>query len=93
MQITLFEFPEERGVSPNGDNVNDVLILPGLKDFPNTKVDIYTRWGSLVWSSDDYQDDWGGTNQSGEELPDDTYFYTIELTDGKQYKGFIVLKR
>ena len=93
VNITLFDFPEERGVSPNDDGVNDVLILPGLKSFPDTKVRIYTRWGSLVWESDNYNDDWGGTNQSGEALPDDTYFYTIELTDGKQYKGFVFLKR
>lgn len=93
MNITLFDFPEERGVSPNNDGVNDVLILPGIKSFPGTAVRIYTRWGSLVWESENYDDDWGGTNQAGTALPDDTYFYTIELPEGQQYKGFIFLKR
>ena len=91
--ITILNFPDARGVSPNGDGVNDVLILPGLKDFPNTRLSIYTRWGSLVWHSDNYQEDWGGTNQEGQELPDDTYYYLLELESGNQYKGFIHLKR
>jgi gliding motility-associated-like protein len=81
------------GFSPNGDMVNDNFEVPGLSQFPNARLQIFNRWGNLVFESDDYRNDWGGKNSHGQELSDDTYYYTLEVTKEKTYKGFVVLKR
>ncbi|MCK4701142.1 MAG: gliding motility-associated C-terminal domain-containing protein, partial [Bacteroidales bacterium] len=45
-------------------------------------VEIYTRWGKLIFRSDNgYQDFWDGTFK-GQELPMDSYHYIIDLGDG-----------
>lgn len=46
--------------SPNGDGVNDILIVygPRLFDF---KMEIYDRWGKRVYISDDQKEGWDGT--------------------------------
>jgi gliding motility-associated-like protein len=51
---------------------------------PNT-VTIYNRWGMEVWKGQDYDNKtvvWDGRSKDGSDLPDGTYFYTIEVTGG-----------
>ncbi|MFT4523013.1 MAG: gliding motility-associated-like protein [Bacteroidia bacterium] len=64
-------------ISPNGDNVNDAWDLTTLPDLENTKVSVLNRWGKLVYSSNNYLNDWEGTYE-GNPLPDGTYIYIIE---------------
>jgi gliding motility-associated-like protein len=90
--ITLHELIIPNGFSPNGDGTNDNFEIPGLTQYGNVKLDVFNRWGNLVFHTDDYKNDWGGKNNSGEILTDDTYFYTLEITGRKTYKGFVVKK-
>lgn len=96
--ILLNEFPEKRGLSPNEDGANDYLRFEGLEQYPESQLTILTRWGSPVFDSDDYQNDWNGNNKTGEPLPDDTYYFVLTLKETtenpkKEYKGFVVLSR
>jgi gliding motility-associated-like protein len=76
------EFPN--GISPNGDGKNDVWIIDFIEQFPNNVVEIYNRWGELLFHADGYQQDWDGT-YNGKELPIGTYYYVIELNEeGKE---------
>lgn len=91
--------------SPDGDDINEYFHVENLEAFPRTKVWIYNRWGTEVYHSDDYQNDWDGRSQSqfnvgGDELPEGTYFYLLELGGeesdpnyGKVYKGYVYIKR
>jgi uncharacterized repeat protein (TIGR01451 family)/gliding motility-associated-like protein len=72
------------GFSPNGDGNNDKFVIQPLKDEERIEFKVYNRWGSLVYASSDYKNDWGGeSNQGvkvvgqGEGLPDGTYFYSF----------------
>ena len=58
--------------------------------YPDCKVLIFNRWGSVVFESLGYADAWDGTH-NGEALPMGTYFYQIDLNDGsgEQLKGDI----
>src|SRR5690554_3266374 len=92
-------------ITPNGDGLNDYLVIEQLGAYPNTSIWIYNRWGAEVYHSDDYQNDWDGRSESrfnvgGDKLPESTYYYLIELggpsdseTYGKIYKGYFYLKR
>jgi len=81
------------GFSPNGDFVNDHFEIPGLDVFANVKLEVFNRWGNLVYENDNYKNDWDGKNRNGEDLTDDTYYFTLVVTQTKTYKGFVVLKR
>lgn len=68
--------------SPNGDGVNDDWFFEGLDDFPKNTVEIYNRWGNIVWNKNSAKNgDWKGQNSKGEELPSGPYYYLINLND------------
>ncbi len=80
-------------ITVNHDGQNDVWDIENMSSFPNAIVEVYNRWGTLVWKSVGYDKMWDGTNyRNGEVLPDGTYFYIIILNSTKfpdPYKGYI----
>ncbi len=65
--------------TPNGDGKNDVWNIPELQSFPQAVVEIYDRWGSLVFRSESgYSNPWDG-NAFGKEMPMDSYYFVINL--------------
>jgi len=84
------EIPQ--GLSPNGDGLNDFLIIEGPHD-----IKIYNRHGKLIYVGDQ-NNPWDGTANrgtytSGERLPVGTYFYVVVLqdSDGQTLRGWIYL--
>jgi gliding motility-associated-like protein len=60
-------------ITPNQDALNERLQFAGLNKFPNSKLIIFNRWGSEVFSQNNYQNDWRGRTEvgyTGDELPD-----------------------
>lgn len=83
------------GVSPNGDNSNDVFTILGIEEQPDNIVTIYNRWGNKVFERDSYRNDegWDGT-WNGTILPDGTYYYHVNLPRlQKIYTGYLELRR
>jgi len=72
-------------VSPNNDTLNDSFFIDGLRDiFINFKLEIYNRWGKLLWIGDNNKPDWNGHVGEGigsKLAPDGTYFYILYLND------------
>jgi gliding motility-associated-like protein len=64
--------------TPNGDGINDHWILYKYNCFKKLEVSVYNRYGSLVYHSDDYKNDWTGKYKN-KELPDGTYYYIVKL--------------
>lgn len=83
------------GISPNGDGFNDALTVRGLDDFPQNKLIVFNRWGNIVYEEANYRNStpWIGTNESGEELPEGTYFVVVELVGINNLKGYLELRR
>lgn len=70
--------------TPNGDGYNDtwrVIYDEEMKDYPNLEVEVYNRWGSLVYHAKPYKNDWNG-RYNGTDLPIGTYYYVIKLHRG-----------
>jgi gliding motility-associated-like protein len=95
-------------VSPNNDGVNDIIIINGLECHPDNTVEIYNRWGVLVFETEKYGSnnnyfrgisEGRSTVSQGEELPDGTYFYILKYVDtqdgnsNKQKTGYLYLNR
>tara|TARA_B100000508_G_scaffold118450_1_gene98519 strand:- start:29009 stop:33682 length:4674 start_codon:yes stop_codon:yes gene_type:complete len=82
------------GFTPNGDGINDLLVITALSNYTTVKLNVFNRYGNLVYESDQYNNDWDGTNsKNGMELPDGTYFYTLELDGGEILNGYIHINR
>ena len=72
-------------VSANGDGMNDDFFIDGLRDiFVNFKLEIYNRWGKLLWVGDNSKPNWTGYVEEGigsKQAPEGTYFYILYLND------------
>ena len=65
--------------SPNGDGLNETWYVGDIDKYPEVTVRVFNRWGSLVYESTGYQNDWAGTGQNAQPLPVATYYFTIDL--------------
>ncbi|MFL5752360.1 MAG: gliding motility-associated C-terminal domain-containing protein [Bacteroidia bacterium] len=93
VKITVLpEIKIPNGISPNGDGKNDTWMI-GLSRFPDNEVEIYNRWGDLLYQKQNYDDTWDGTYK-GKPLPIGTYYYVVKLNDPKypdHYTGPITI--
>ena len=64
--------------TPNNDGINDYWDISGLQNYPGTTVNIYNRYGQLVYTSVGYSKPFDGT-LNGMPLPTGTYYYTLDL--------------
>ncbi|CAM4320006.1 DUF6923 family protein [Zobellia nedashkovskayae] len=91
-------------VTPNGDGAHDTLIITGLDVRPNNNIQIYNRWGILIFSTESYDsltNYFNGyssarlTAGKNERLPSGTYFYILNYEDttgdNKTLSGYIYL--
>ena len=77
--------------SPNGDGINDVWNIASLASYPGCVVEIYNRYGSIVYRSNGYSRPWNGTF-NGNSLPVGVYYYIINLNNGsKPYSGNVTI--
>lgn len=65
--------------SPNGDGYNDKYRIVGINSVPNNEFSVYNRWGKLVYSAQDYRNDWDGHSLTGSLVIPDTYYFIFEV--------------
>nr|WP_299382800.1 gliding motility-associated C-terminal domain-containing protein [Allomuricauda sp.] len=76
--------------SPNGDGVNEFFKIDCISRYPNNVLQVYNRWGNIVYEMRSYNNDWNGTSngratvQKGDQLPVGTYYYVLDLGDGSE---------
>jgi gliding motility-associated-like protein len=103
LQLETVLIPE--GFSPNGDNINDTWHISGIENYPVNHVDVYNRWETKVFETDNYGDnnEWNGIPNvlnglvfGKSNVPEGTYFYIInfggEYEDKKPIRGFVYLR-
>ncbi|MFZ6052671.1 HYR domain-containing protein, partial [Halocola ammonii] len=81
------------GFSPNGDNKNDRYVIRGIENAITSEIRVFNRWGSLVYEQENYNNDWEGLSKGGNPLPEDTYFYVLEINESLSFRGYIVIRR
>ncbi len=84
--------------SPGDDGFNDYFHIVNLEHYDKASIRIYNRWGSLVYSKDNYKNDWDGRASKGgavgSKLPTGTYYYVLEISDnGEKKNGYVFIKR
>ena len=94
--------------SPNGDGINDYFKVNCLYNFENPVIEIYNRWGNLVFKKDHYGDVdfwgsetdawWNGRSENkltigSQDLPVGTYYYILKLNNTRVLTGFLFLNK
>ena len=82
--------------TPNHDGMYEKWITHSTSCIKLVKASVYNRYGSLVFHSDDYQNNWDGT-YNGKPLPDATYYFVLQMQNinNKKYtrKGSVTIIR
>jgi gliding motility-associated-like protein len=79
--------------SPNGDGINDKWEIRYLESYPGCIVEIYNRYGQILFRSIGYDTPWDGTHK-GKPVPAGTYYYIINPKNGRsQMTGFVDVLR
>ena len=90
--VKLLKFPViPNTFTPNGDGINDKWRIDYLNTYPNNRVQIFNRGGTLIFESRGYNTPWDG-NFKGKPLPFDTYYYIIEPGNGRDpITGYVTI--
>lgn len=81
-QYADFFIPD--GFSPNGDGTNDTYAIPDI-DFlyPDYTLEIYNRYGNLMFKGNKNKPDWDGKNSDSKIIdgvaPNGVYFYVVHF--------------
>lgn len=79
-------------ITPNGDGINDVWNVKGIEGFPGSKIKIYNRFGRLIYeATTSVNPVWNG-KFGNDPVPSTTYWYILELSDGRKLTGYILVK-
>ena len=88
--ITNIQCSVPKGISPNGDGDNDIFDLSNLNV---QRLQIFNRYGIEVFSKINYSNEWIGKSNSGEELPDGTYYFVVTFASGKNKTGWVYINK
>ncbi|MDP4265932.1 MAG: gliding motility-associated C-terminal domain-containing protein [Bacteroidota bacterium] len=73
-------------ITPNGDGKNDYLVIKSPNPDAHRRLTIIDRWGRKIYSSENYLNNWNAKDNT-----EGTYFYILELPDGRSTKGIITV--
>ncbi|MDR9488695.1 gliding motility-associated C-terminal domain-containing protein, partial [Salibacter sp.] len=90
-ELLTLEFPSV--ITPNGDGINDYFELKGNSDLAYcAEVQIFNRWGNLIFEGTANEIRWDGKTFSGEEVPPGTYYFTATVGNQQKRGSITVLK-
>ncbi len=91
--IDVLEMPT--AFTPNADGSNDDFDIHGIEQYPNNTLEVYNRWGNLVYSADNYVNhQWTGNNNENNPLPDGTYFVILVIKNSQiRLHGYVDIRK
>ncbi|MFN7117046.1 MAG: gliding motility-associated C-terminal domain-containing protein [Saprospiraceae bacterium] len=91
--------PRVNAITPNGDGLNEQLVFDELRinpdQYPDNELIVFNRWGDVVYTARPYANNWDGTNDTGQNLPEGTYYYILRLniSEGVIIRGDVTIVR
>ncbi|MBC7849178.1 MAG: PKD domain-containing protein [Chitinophagaceae bacterium] len=84
VKVTILKKPKiPNAFSPNNDGINDKWVIEHLESYPGATVEVFNRYGQLVYKSVGYDRPWDG-NMNGHPLAVGTYYWIINPKNGRQ---------
>ncbi|RZJ49343.1 MAG: T9SS type B sorting domain-containing protein, partial [Chryseobacterium sp.] len=89
--FSIFNIPNM--ISPNGDGTNDKWRIAGLENYSGTEILVYDRKGLIVFKQTITKKpfEWDG-KYNANPLATGNYWYTIKVSDGRIYNGWLLIK-
>ncbi len=82
------------GISPDGDGLNDYLVIKGSDNINNNRLSVFNKHGKLVFRKKDYYNEFNGIDNAGSELSAGTYYYVFEGDELKEpIRNYLIIKR
>ena len=79
--------------SPNGDGIHDTWVIKYLDTYPGGTVEVFNRYGQLIFRSVNYSVPWDGTI-NGKQVPMGTYYYIVDPKNGRKLmSGYVDIIR
>ncbi|MDB5090406.1 MAG: gliding motility-associated C-terminal protein [Mucilaginibacter sp.] len=78
--------------TPNNDGTNDTWNIKALNSYPQSLTQVFDRYGGIVFKSIGYSIPWDGT-YNNKQVPTGTYYYLIDLKNGKKFSGWVLVVR
>ena len=94
VSVKVLKKPEIPNIfSPNGDGIHDRWVISFLETYPGCIVEVYNRYGQLIYRSVGYTNPWDGTIK-GKPVPVGTYYYIVDPKNGRQKQaGYVDIVR
>jgi len=98
IDVTIFGLDiEPMVITPNDDGYNDCLVIPGYdygQEIPDSKLDIFNRWGNLVYHAESYYNNWCGEISLGKLVPSGTYFFVLTFkSEGRTVVNYVYVNK
>tara|TARA_B110000858_G_C17777445_1_gene462969 strand:+ start:182 stop:1831 length:1650 start_codon:yes stop_codon:yes gene_type:complete len=78
--------------SPNDDQINDEFKIKGINN--RFGIEIYNRWGELVFEENPYLNNWNGISFKGTELNEGQYYYFLKNNiEGIKRNGCLMISK
>ncbi|RQO42341.1 gliding motility protein [Chryseobacterium sp. KBW03] len=94
--LEFFTFVMKNVITPNGDNLNDIIDFSGVINYKDFSGQVFDRYGRVVFKAEKMTPYWDGYFQ-GKKLPTSTYWYQVTFEDPASKEltvktGWILLK-
>ncbi|WP_313000470.1 choice-of-anchor L domain-containing protein [Chryseobacterium gleum] len=94
--LEFFTFVMKNVITPNGDNINDIIDFSGVVNYKDFSGQVFDRYGREVFKAEKIRPYWDGYFQ-GKKLPTSTYWYQVTFEDPASKEltvktGWILLK-
>ncbi len=90
----------DKKFSPNGNGENEFFNIDCISSYPKNTLEIYNRWGNIVYEKEGYDNTFEGISNGravlnkDQELPVGTYYYVLDLGDGSEPRvGWLYIAR
>lgn len=78
--LEFFTFVMKNVITPNGDNINDIIDFRGISDYKSFSGQVFDRYGKEVFKAEKIRPYWDGYFQ-GKRLPTSSYWYQVTYED------------
>ena len=92
IKVAENRFSTPNVITPNNDGINDYFKVKNLESLQSCSIEIYNRWGQIVYSNPSYDNKW-----DGEQYADGVYFYRVKYVsyfdEGEFYGSLTIIRQ